>query len=239
MKRWILRLTTALAAIAVAASATIASAQVTTGSIRGIVTNSENQPIEGARITAIHVPSGTQYVGATRADGRFVIAGVRVGGPYSVAATMIGFARQSRDDIQVALGASADLVFRMDAVATQLSAVTVTSEGGELSTTRTGAATSVRREALEQLPTISRRLSDFTRLTPQASGSNFGGQDNRLNNITIDGAAFNNSFGLGGQPGRAPMSELLRTTFIADGASAVAGTDRVHAAYSKLKAFGL
>lgn len=201
MKRWILRLTTALAAIAVAASATIASAQVTTGSIRGLVTDKDNRPLEGARITAIHLPSGTQYIGATRADGRFVIPGMRVGGPYQVAATMIGFARQSRDDIQVALGAAADLVFTMDAVATQLSAVTVTSEGGELSSTRTGAATQVRREALEQLPTISRRLSDFTRLTPQASGNNFAGQDNRLNNITIDGAAFNNSFGLGGQPG--------------------------------------
>lgn len=201
MKRWILRLTLALAAMAVAASATIASAQVTTGSIRGLVTDAENRPLEGARVTAVHLPSGTQYVGATRADGRFNIPGMRVGGPYSVAATSIGFARQNRDDIQVSLGAAADLVFKMDAVATQLNAVTVTSEGGELSTTRTGAATSVRREALEQLPTISRRLSDFTRLTPQASGNNFAGQDNRLNNITVDGAAFNNAFGLGGQPG--------------------------------------
>lgn len=201
MKRWLLRLTTALAAIAVAASATVASAQVTTGSVRGLVTDSDNRPLEGARITAIHLPSGTQYIAATRADGRFTIPGMRVGGPYQVSATMIGFARQSRDDIQVSLGASADLVFKMDVVATQLSAVTVTSEGGELSTTRTGAATSIRREALEQLPTISRRISDFTRLTPQASGNNFAGQDNRLNNITIDGAAFNNAFGLGGQPG--------------------------------------
>ncbi|HRN52525.1 MAG TPA: hypothetical protein PK788_03465, partial [Gemmatimonadaceae bacterium] len=152
-------------------------------------------------ITAVHLPSGTQYIGATRAHGRFVIPGMRVGGPYQVSATMIGFARQSRDDIQVALGAAADPVFSMSAVATQLSAVTVTSEGGQLSSTRTGAATQVRREALEQLPTISRRLSDFTRLTPQSSGTSFAGQDNRLNNITIDGAAFNNSFGLGGQPG--------------------------------------
>jgi outer membrane receptor protein involved in Fe transport len=201
MKRWILRLTSALAAIAVAASATVASAQVTTGSIRGLVTDSENRPLEGARITAIHLPSGTQYVGATRADGRFNIPGMRVGGPYSVSAAMIGYARQNRDDIQVSLGSAADLVFKMDQVATQLNAVTVTSEGGELSSTRTGAATSIRQEQLATLPTISRRLSDFTRLTPQASGNSFAGQDNRLNNITVDGAAFNNSFGLGGQPG--------------------------------------
>lgn len=202
MKRWILRLTFAVAALVAGASATIASAQVTTGSIRGLVTDNENKPLEGARIVAIHLPSGTQYVGATRADGRFNIPGMRVGGPYSVAATMIGYSRQNRDDIQVSLGVAADLIFKMDAVATQLNAVTVTSEGGELSSTRTGAATTVRREALEKLPTITRRLSDFTRLTPQASGNSFAGADNRLNNITVDGASFNNAFGLGdGQPG--------------------------------------
>jgi outer membrane receptor protein involved in Fe transport len=202
MTRWIFRLTLVLAAIAAGASSTVASAQVTTGSIRGIVTDADNRPIEGARITAIHLPSGTQYVGASRADGRFNIPGMRVGGPYQVAATMIGYARQSRDDITVSLGVAADLVFAMSAVATQLSAVTVTSEGGELSSTRTGAATAVKREQLQVLPTISRRLSDFTRLTPQSSGTSFGGADNRLNNITVDGAAFNNAFGLGdGQPG--------------------------------------
>ena len=201
MKRWISRLTLVLAAIAAGAFTTVASAQVTTGSIRGLVTDADNRPIEGARIIAVHTPSGTQYLGVTRADGKFNIPGMRIGGPYAVAATMIGFARQSRDDITVSLGVSSDLVFKMSAVATQLSQVTITSEGGELSSTRTGAATSVRREQLEQLPTISRRLSDFTRLTPQASGNSFAGQDNRLNNITVDGSYFNNSFGLGGQPG--------------------------------------
>jgi hypothetical protein len=201
MKRWISRLTLVLAAIAAGAFTTVASAQVTTGSIRGLVTDADNRPIEGARIVAVHTPSGTQYIGVTRADGKFNIPGMRIGGPYSVAATMIGFARQSRDDISVSLGVSSDLVFKMSAVATQLSQVTITSEGGELSSTRTGAATAVRREQLEQLPTISRRLSDFTRLTPQASGNSFAGQDNRLNNITVDGSYFNNSFGLGGQPG--------------------------------------
>jgi hypothetical protein len=177
------------------------SAQVTTGSIRGTVTDAESRPLEGARVTAVHTPSGTQYIGVSRADGRFNIPGMRVGGPYTVAATMIGYARQSRDDIEVSLGVASDIVFTLSAVATQLSAVTVTSEGGEMSSTRTGAATAVRREQLEQLPTISRRLTDFTRLTPQSSGTSFAGADSRLNHITVDGAAFNNSFGLGGQPG--------------------------------------
>ena len=201
MQRWLRRLAIALAAMSAMAVATEASAQVTTGSVRGSVKDADGRPLEGVRLVAIHTPSGTQYIGVTRADGRFNIAGMRVGGPYSVAATMIGYARQSRDDITVSLGAAADLEFTMSAVATQLAAVTVTSEGGQMSSTRTGSATSIRTEQLQALPTISRRLADFTRLTPEASGSSFAGQDNRLNNILVDGSPFNNSFGLGGQPG--------------------------------------
>ena len=156
MKRWIARLTLAVAALATSAIATVAAAQVTTGSMRGLVTDADNRPIEGARIVAVHTPSGTQYIGVTRSDGRFNIPGMRVGGPYSVAATMIGFARQSRDDATVSLGVATDLIFKMSAVATQLSQVTITSEGGELSSTRTGAATAVRKEQLEQLPVVER-----------------------------------------------------------------------------------
>ncbi len=177
------------------------SAQVTTASIRGLVTDEAGKPLDNARITAIHRPSGTTYQGQSRGDGRFLIPGMRVGGPYTVAATRIGYARQSQDGIQLTLGVSADLVFKMNATAQVIGAVTVTSSGGGLSKTRTGAATSVAREQLEALPTISRRIDDFTRLTPQASGNSFGGQDNRLNNITVDGSSFNNSFGLAGQPG--------------------------------------
>ncbi len=209
MQRWIRRLAIVVAAAATTALVTAeASAQVTTGSIRGIVTDGDNKPIEGARLVALHTPSGTQYIGVTRADGRFNIPGMRVGGPYAVTATMIGFARQSRDDIMVSLGSAVDLQFQLTAVATQLAAVTVTSEGGEMSSTRTGAATSVRREQIEALPTVGRRLTDFTRLTPQSNGAtsgvtagSFAGTDNRLNNITVDGASFNNSFGLAGSPG--------------------------------------
>jgi outer membrane receptor protein involved in Fe transport len=177
------------------------AAQVTTGVMRGTVTDSAGNPIDGVRVTATHVPSGTVYQAMTRADGRFTLPGMRVGGPYTVEATRIGLARQSRDNLTVTLGVSTDVLFQMGAVATALTAVTVTSTGGEFSTTRTGAATTVPSDALERLPTISRRIDDFTRLTPQASGSSFAGMDNRLNNITVDGSYFNNSFGLAGQPG--------------------------------------
>jgi len=177
------------------------AAQVTTGVMRGTVTDSTGNPLEGARVTATHRPSGTVYQATTRADGRFTLPGMRVGGPYTVEAARIGYARQSKDDLVVTLGVSTDVLFAMGSVATTLTAVTVTSEGGAISTTRTGASTTVPTAALEKLPTITRRIDDFTRLTPQANGSSFGGMDNRLNNITVDGSYFNNSFGLSGQPG--------------------------------------
>ena len=69
------------------------------------------------------------------------------------------------------------------------------------SSSRTGASTTVGREEIALLPTLNGRIGDVTRLTPQSNGSNFVGQDNRMNNITVDGSSFNNSFGLGGQPG--------------------------------------
>jgi len=177
-------------------------AQVTTSSIRGSVTDSVGRPVENVRIEAVHQPSGTRYATATRADGRFAIIGMRVGGPYSVSATAIGYAKQTQDNISLALGVSSDLSFRLVTAAVQLQMVTTQADANAIATTRTGAATQVSQQVLGSLPTISRRIDDFTRLTPQAGrGGTFGGADNRLNNITVDGSYFNNSFGLGGQPG--------------------------------------
>ncbi len=176
-------------------------AQVTTASMRGAVTGENAAPLEGARIEAIHTPSGSRYATVTRADGRFFLPAMRVGGPYEVIVTRIGYERATRDGIQLSLGAATDVDFRMSQVVTTIAGVTVTGEAGIISSARTGAATSVASEQIEQLPTISRRLGDFVRLTPQASGNSFAGTDSRLNNITVDGSYFNNSFGLGSVPG--------------------------------------
>jgi hypothetical protein len=126
----------------------------------------------------------------TRADGRYTISGMRVGGPYRVTARRIGFEAQTQEGIQLVLGITADVPFKLTNAVVTLTGVQVTAESGEFSTARTGAGTTVKREQLEQLPTISRRIQDFTRLTPQASGNSFAGQDNRLNNITVDGSVL-------------------------------------------------
>jgi hypothetical protein len=202
MLRAIRTLAVALLGGALLAAPSQAAAQVTTSAMRGSVTDSAGRPLEGAQIEAIHQPSGSRYAATTRADGRFTLPGLRVGGPYTVSAARLGYQRQTQGNISLALGVSADVSFRMVAAAVQLTAVTVQAEAGVMASTRTGAATQVSREALEQLPTISRRISDFVRLTPQfTGGGSFAGVDNRLNNISVDGSYFNNSFGLGGQPG--------------------------------------
>jgi hypothetical protein len=180
---------------------------VTTGAIAGVVRDSTSGgPLEGARVVAVHVLSGTTYSAQTRADGRFTIPGMRVGGPYRVTASRVGYRQEIQNGINVALGATSDLRFGLRQVSVELEAITVTATTGTVfSSERTGAATTVSSEQIARLPTISRRVEDLLRLTPQYSpmsfGFSFAGQDNRLNNMTIDGSYFNNSFGLAGQPG--------------------------------------
>jgi len=177
----------------------VASAQgVTTASITGLVKDASGGVIPGASITAVHQPSGTSYDAITQSDGRFTIPGMRVGGPYSVTAQLSGFTTEVKNNITLALGVAQDLEFSLK-VATLSETITVVGTSDPVfSTSHTGAATAVMREDLATLPTITGRITDITRLTPQYGGSGtFAGQDNRANNVTVDGSYFNNSFGLG------------------------------------------
>jgi len=189
---------------------------VTTGSLAGAVTDDKQQPVTGASVIAIHEPSGTTYEATTRGDGRFVIQGMRVGGPYSVtvapaAGAPGAFVPQTKADITVNLGAATDIDF---AIATfqVTEEVTVTgSFDAVFSSSHTGAATAISRSELATIPTVSGRLNDVTRLTPQSNGSSIAGSDGRMNNITVDGSSFNSSFGVsasqpGDRTGVAPIS---------------------------------
>jgi hypothetical protein len=188
------------------AFAPAAAQGVTTGALSGIVTDAQMQPVAGASIIAIHEPSGTTYEATTRADGRYSIPGMRVGGPYSVQAVYVGtgtaFQPETQTDLTVTLGVASDVNFTVTAIAVQEQVTVTATVDPVFSSSRTGAATAVRRDEIAILPTLQGRIGDVTRLTPQASGNGgFVGQDNRMNNITVDGSSFNNSFGLGGQPG--------------------------------------
>lgn len=205
MRNNLLRLIFILAGVILITSGVLAQG-VTTAGIYGTITDNAGNPLPGANVIAIHDPSGTTYGTSTRIEGRFSIPGMRVGGPYRVTVSHVGFEKQVKENIFLTLGVSTNLEFSMRDVGIELEEIVVTAQRDAIfSSDRTGAATSVGREALESLPTISRRIEDFLRLTPQYSGGGFGfsfaGQDNRLNNMTIDGSYFNNSFGLAGQPG--------------------------------------
>src|SRR5438105_1863943 len=185
----------------------MAAQGVTTSAIAGIATDSTGAPVEGARVVAVHTASGTTYSAVTRTDGRFTIPGMRVGGPYRVTISQVGYRPEVQTGITLTLGVASDGRFVLAHATVELTPLTVVAPpaGAVFSSERTGAATTVSSQQLAHLPTISRRVEDLLRLTPQYSpmsfGFSFAGQDNRLNNMTIDGSYFNNSFGLAGQPG--------------------------------------
>jgi carboxypeptidase family protein len=175
---------------------------VTTAGMSGVVKDAQGAVIPGASIVAVHEPSGTTYEAVAQADGRFFIPGMRVGGPYKVSVTLAGFNTEERTNLSLTLGVVQDLEFSLK-VATISETITVVGTSDPVfSSSHTGAATAVLREELASMPTITGRINDIARLTPQYGGTGtFAGQDNRMNNITVDGSYFNNSFGLGGQPG--------------------------------------
>lgn len=206
MKLSVFRMVAALAACVLLWPGGLAYGQgVTTSGITGVVTDAQDLPVPGATIAAVHEPSQTRYEGVSRENGEYAIHGMRVGGPYTVTVSLSGFQTQSVKNVFLTLGVGADVDLTLRPASLE-EEVTVTAEADPVfSSERTGAATSLDRDKLAALPTISDRLDSFTRLTPQYSGGPFGGafvgQDNRLNNITVDGSYFNNSFGLAGAPG--------------------------------------
>lgn len=184
-------------------STNLATAQgVTTGAISGLVLGADGTTLPGATILAVHEPSGTRYGTITLADGRFGILGMRVGGPYVVTVSYVGFETQQLADVYITLGGTSNMQFTLRDAAMILEGVEILHVRDDVfSSGRTGASTSIGTETISRMPSISRRINDFTRLTPQSRGNAFAGTDNRLNNLTIDGSYFNNAFGLGGQPG--------------------------------------
>jgi hypothetical protein len=180
----------------------LASAQVTTSALGGKVVSDKNEDLIGVTVVATHVPTGSKRGTATEADGRFTIPNLAPGGPYTVTVTYVGYKEQVVNNVFLTLGNTTRLNLALAAEAQALNEVVVV---GNTQATKTGAGTNVGREALQQLPTISRSIQDFTRLDPRNSNNSFAGSSFRYNNITLDGAVNNDAIGfspsLGGQGG--------------------------------------
>lgn len=186
-------------------------AQVTTSSISGTVAGPQNDPLVGATITAVHQPTGTIFRTSSLTRGVYSIPNMIPGGPYRIEVSYVGYQNFAQDNITLSLGENTRIDVPLSTSTGTLQEVVVTGTSGA-NRRKTGASTSIGRQQIERLPTLSRSLQDFTRLTPQANGNSFGGANNRFNNITIDGAVNNDVFGLsgsgtpGGQAGTQPIS---------------------------------
>lgn len=173
------------------------NAQVTTSSITGTVKGTDGAPLSGATVTATHTPTGTKYVGTTNESGRINLANMRVGGPYRVEVTYAGNTPNVQDDIYLELGQPYILNVMMASGQAMEEVVVVGRGNALLRKDRIGTATTVSRAQIDNLPSITRSVNDLTRLTPQANGTAVGGGNYRSNNFTVDGANFNNQFGIG------------------------------------------
>jgi len=169
---------------------------VTTSSMQGTVNDDAGIPLMDAEVIATHLPSGTTYETSTNFDGKFYFPNVRVGGPYKVVVSYVGFENRTYTDIVLGLGQSYNLKVIME-TGGLLDEVVISSKRGIGDPSKTGASVNLSRKKIDALPTISRSIDDFTRLTPQSNGTSFAGTSSRFNNYTIDGNIYNNNFGLG------------------------------------------
>ena len=217
-----------------------ALAQVTTSSLAGKVTldDANGEEVIGATIQAIHEPSGTRYAAVTNTSGRFTIQGMRTGGPYSVTVSYIGFQPKTVKGVNLQLGETYNLSVWLSEDANELAEVIVSGKASKFAAEKTGASTNINSSQIQNLPTVSRSITDVTRLSPYGgNGMSFAGSDGRTANFTVDGANFNNNFGLsdklpgGGNPISLDAIEELQvvispydvrqTNFIGGGVNAI------------------
>ena len=217
-----------------------AMAQITTSSMAGKVTldNENGEEVIGATVIAVHEPSGTRYTAVTNTTGRFSINGMRTGGPYEVTVSYIGFQPKTMKGITLQLAETYNLAVWLSEDANELAEVVVSGKASKFAAEKTGAATNITSAQITALPTVSRSITDVTRLSPYGgNGMSFAGADGRTANFTVDGANFNNNFGLseklpgGGNPISIDAIEELQvvispydvrqTNFIGGGVNAI------------------
>ena len=236
MKQSIKFLLSAFAAMFVGVTA---FAQLTTSSLNGLVADASGEPVIGAAVIATHTESGTSYATVTNNEGRYYINGMRAGGPYKVEISCLGYRTVAFTDVTLQLAESLSLNAKLEDDAQMLSeAIVISNATSKFAAEKTGAATNISNRQIADLPTVSRSITDVTRLSPYGgNGMSFAGADGRTANFTVDGANFNNNFGLNdGLPGGgSPISidaieemqvvispyDVRQTNFIGGGVNAI------------------
>ena len=218
----------------------VAFAQVTTSSLSGSVVDQNGEPVIGAAVVALHEPSGTVYGAVTNADGRYTIQGMRTGGPYKVDFTCLGYQETTYTGITLQLAETFSLNAKIAESSEFLEGTVIVADATSkfAAQERTGAVTNINNGQITAIPTVNRSITDVTRLSPYGgNGMSFAGSDGRTANFTVDGANFNNNFGLssnlpgGGNPISIDAIEELQvvispydvrqTNFIGGGVNAI------------------
>ncbi len=185
---------------------------VTTAAMSGIVTDTKGQALVGANVVVVHVPTGTQYGTAVRTGGAFNIPNMKIGGPYTISVSFVGYKTEKQEIAYLSIGQTVRVDFKLVEEAVVIEGVEITAEQDEvLNSDRTGAATFIKSEQVLQMPSVKRSTRDLTRLDPRNDGNfSFSGRNWLYNNISLDGSYFNNPFGLddpapGGQANAEPV----------------------------------
>ena len=217
----------------------VAFAQVTTSSLAGSVVDQNGEPVIGAAVLALHEPSGTVYGAVTNADGRYTIQGMRTGGPYKVDFSCLGYQDATYTGVTLQLAETYSLDAKIAESSEFLEATVIIADAAsKFSLEKTGSATNINNKQITAIPTVSRSITDVTRLSPYGgNGLTFAGADPRTANVTVDGANFNNNFGLSGGMvgGGSPISidaieelqvvispyDVRQTNFIGGGINAI------------------
>lgn len=189
-----------LSMVLVLVAAVHSTAQVTTSGMQGRITDTNSAPLPGATIVAVHEPSGSQYATIANAEGMFNLQGMRPGGPYNVKVSFVGYGSISYTDITLYLGQSFILNSQLSESVTEVAEVMVVgAKPSAFGTEKTGAATNIGSRQMDLMPTMNRNLGDYTKLSPYSTGSgSYAGREAYMTNVTVDGANFNNNFGLSG-----------------------------------------
>ena len=229
--------------------------QITTSTLSGVVKNEKGEVLIGATVHAVHQPTGSEYTSSSNKSGFYTIPAVRVGGPYVIHVSYVGYKKKEMTDINTALGLTTNVNFVLiDDSKSLKEVIVVGTKNNVFSKDKTGASQQFGRRELQTIPiTGARTIDGITKYNPFGSGSSFGAQDSRLNNFTIDGSQFNNGFGLGssaqagGRTGSSAISldaidqlqvniapfDIRQSGFVGAGINAVtrSGTNKIEGSY--------
>ncbi|MBR1412102.1 MAG: TonB-dependent receptor [Prevotella sp.] len=174
-------------------------AQITTSSMSGKVTfeDAKGEEVIGATIVAVHEPSGSRYTAVTNVSGLFTINGMRTGGPYEVTVSYIGYQPKTIKGVTLELAETYNLNVWLSEDANVLTEVVVSGKASKFAAEKTGASTNINNAMIANLPTVNRSITDVMRLSPYGgNGMSLAGGNGKMTNFTVDGANFNNNFGL-------------------------------------------